>query len=373
MKLIFFKILIAILLLNITISFNSKNKLKNKQLFEMMEKSVSKDNSDKKENGTPNLNSLFEKPENKSKDNKNNSGSSSKNLFDSINFNEVKEKKVENENKNMSTNLSTNTSSSKNNSKNEARLALKNKLKFKKYSKEIEKLKNQIHDLMGMNEKLTKRVSKFESKKLQKIDDNVISFIENYDQKVDELKTKLKSNKKNIQKSITEKEQLFSDIFSEASQKFTEIKSNIKNLNKQVDEITNNQSELEEKVRKGLEIDNLNVNNNLNIKGILYSKKLSANELDIDNIKINSSNIKIEKDTQLQIGNDIFTFDGLIKNFDYISKLRDYCGDDFSACRLISKEDLIEQSIKQENILKNLKKLRIETADVIDRRHKKSR
>lgn len=221
-----------------------------------------------------------------------------------------------------------------------------------------------------MNEKLVKKVNKFESKKEAKIEDNVISFIENYDKKVNELKSKLKSNKKNIEKTIAEKEDMFSEIHSETTQRFTELKSNIKSLNHQLEHIAQKQTEAESKIRNGLEIDNLSVNNNLNINGILYTKKLFADEINMDNVQINSSNIKVNRDTQLQVGNEILHFEKIIQNLDYISKLRDYCGEDFSKCKLISSEKSESQNLQQENILKNLKKLRTETAQVMKRKHR---
>jgi len=256
------------------------------------------------------------------------------------------------------------------NSKNEAKAALENKIKYAKYSKEIDNLGNQIDSLMKMNEKLIKRVNKYETKKEAKMEDNVISFIENYDKKVNDLKNKLKTNKKNIEKNIAEKEDMFSEIFSEASQKFTELKSNIKSINHQVEHIVQKQTEAESKIKNGLEIDNLSVNNNLNINGILYSKKLFAHEINMDNVQINSSNIKVNRDTQLQVGNEILPFEKIIQNLDYISKLRDYCGEDFSNCEIISSEKYEAQNMQQENILKNLKKLRTETAQVMKRKHR---
>lgn len=364
MKLILIKLFLTILLLNVILSTHIRSKARSKQLFEMMEKQIGSQNKATNEN-QPKLNSLFGATENELSQNeiKSQAQNSQRNLFDSINFNQVSEKKMKN-------NSQTEVSKTATNTKNEAKMALKNKNKYSKYSKEIENLKSQIDSLMQMNEKLFKKVNKFESKKEGIIEDNVISFIENYDKKVNDLKTKLKTNKKNIEKTIAEKEDMFSEIFSETSQRFTELKTNIKSLNHQVDHITKQQTEAESKIKNGLEIDNLSVNNNLNINGVLFSKKLSAEEINLDNVQINSSNIKVNRDTQLQVGNEILSFEKVIQNIDYISKLRDYCGEDFTNCRLISAERSEAQNLQQENILRNLKKLRTETAQVIRRKHR---
>ncbi len=345
----------------------------------MIEKSLNKDNHESKETDQGQTNSLFDEPEKNMNDNNKDNLLQSKNIFDSINFNEMKEKKVENENankntnKNMNTNTNRNENSGTNNSKNEAKLALKNKLKNKKYLKEIENLKSKINYLISSNKRLTKKVVNYESKKIHKLDDNVISFIDKYDEKVDSLKNKLKVDKKNIENFLTEKEDLLDEKYSEASQKFTELKSNIKNLNNQVTEITKNQNEIDQKIKDGLEIDKLKVDNNIDIKGVLYSKKLSAKELNLNSIKIDSSKLKINSNTKLQIGNQIYNLDNFINNLNYISKLSDYCGEEFSKCKIISKENLIEQKQKQENILENLKKLRTDANLIIYKKHKKSR
>lgn len=363
MKLIFIKLFFTILLLKIILSTHNKSKARSKQLFEIMEKQIESQKKSTIES-QPKLNSLFAATEESDKINefKPQVQNIQKNLFNPINFSQVSEKKTENNN------LSTAKSSV--NLKSEAKAGLKNKFKFSRYSKEIDNLKNQIDYLMKMNEKLNRKVNKYESKKEAKIEDNVISFIENYDKKVNDLKNKLKINKKNIEKSIADKEDMFSDIFSETSQRFTELKSNIKSLNHQVEHIVHKQTEAESKIKNGLEIDNLNVNNNLNINGILYSKKLFAEEIDMDKVQINSANIKVNRDTQLQVGNQVLPFENIILNLDYISKLRDYCGANFSKCKIISAQKTEAQNLQQENILKNLKKLRTETAQVMKRKHR---
>jgi len=330
----------------------------------MVEKQITSQKKGTNEN-QPKLNSLFSSTEESQLQNEIRSQEKKKqrNLFDPINFNQISEKKTES---NSANTVSKSTASAK----SEAKTALKNKIKYTRYNKEIENLKSQIESLIKMNEKLIKNFNKFESKKENKIEDNVISFIENYDKKVNDLKSKLKTNKKNIEKTLAQKEESFSEIFSEASQKFTELKTNIKSLNHQVEDITHKQTEAEIKIKNGLEIDNLNVNNNLNINGILYSKKILADEINMENVQINSSNIKVNGDTQLQVGNEVLSFEKVIQNLDYISKLRDYCGEDYSNCKQISAEKTEEQNLQQENILKNLKKLRGETSQVMKKKHR---
>jgi len=342
-----------------------KSKAKAKQLFEMMDK-PSGSQAKATDDNQLKLNSIFSTTEKNKKQNEIKSQAQvrpERNLFESINFNQVNEKKTENNNFSKVSKTATN-------AKSESKLALKNKNKYSKYSKEIDHLKTQIDSLMKMNEKLFKKVNKSETKKETKIEDNVISFIENYDKKVDNLKTKLRTNKKNIEKSIADKEDMFSEIFSETTQRFTELKTNLKSLGHQVDHIAEKQTEAENKIKNGLEIDNLSVNNNLDINGVLFSKKLIAEEINLENLQINSSNIKVGKDTQLQVGNEIIPFEKVIQNLDYISKLKDYCGEHFEKCNLISAEKSDAQNLQQEHILKNLKKLRSETSQAIRKKHR---
>lgn len=94
MKLIFIKLFFTLMLLKTIESTLNRSKAKSKQLFEVMEKQMSSQNKSPIENQTK-LNSLFPVAQADLKKNniKSEIQNSQKNLFNSINFNQVYEKK----------------------------------------------------------------------------------------------------------------------------------------------------------------------------------------------------------------------------------------------------------------------------------------
>lgn len=382
MKLTLFKILLSLVIVNIIMSAKITSNLSSKQLFEVLDQTTNQNNN-KPKDSEKSL-SIFDVASNdasaKNKPAVNNKKSDT--IFNQINFNQVSEK-IQNTNKNSNANASKNTNSNTNSSTNKSQTANKNNAQTNnqfmskaqsraraklssKLSKKIEKLRNHMHDIVKSNDKLTTKMNKHETKRQNEINDSIIKFIQAYEQNVHNLKHELRHDKKQVKFEFAQKESQFSTNYEEANQLFLETKSNIQDMNQNLEKILQKQNENEKKIKNGLELDNLTIKNNLDVDGVLYAKKIKAEQADLKDISINQSNIKVGDNVKLQIGGQNIFLDGLIGNVDFVEKLQDYCGEDYSKCRLISQDDISEQDNKQENILKNLKKLRSETAEILN-------
>merc|ERR1712151_1144445 len=103
------------------------------------------------------------------------------------------------------------------------------------------------------------------------------------------------------------------------------------------------------------------INQKLNVDGIIYSKKLNTKGINLPNIQITPQGIKVTGDTKIQTGNSEISFENILNKLSYVDKLMKICGKNFERCKALSDEELKKESIKQNMILMNLKKLRSES------------
>lgn len=357
MKLKIFKILITLVLMKITLSLNATTTLKSKQVFEVAQQQKNQEALNKFGSDDKEL-SIFKAAENDLLNNKKNQKLTEKlaDNIQAINFNQVSEK-IKGQNFNAKTMLTT-----LSNTKSQAKSKLAGK-----YSNEIKLLKSQIEEVKLINDKLTKKIIKSENKKQNnKIQDDAINFIENCDKNIDTLRSKLKNSKRQAQERLAIKDGEFSQMFDLMQNKFLEMKSKIKGMNQDIEKITELQDVNKNKIKKGLELDSLTINNKLDIKGVLYSNKIISDEINLnDKVQLSKGGIKINKDIKLKIGKNVIPLNKMINNIQYVLRIQDFCGKDFSKCKIITNEEANEETGKHREIVKNLKKFRAESAEIL--------
>jgi len=115
----------------------------------------------------------------------------------------------------------------------------------------------------------------------------------------------------------------------------------------------------------------LKVKNRLNVDGIAFINKVNAKSIDLGNIKLDSNQITfLDENSKIVIGNEVTSIGSIVKNMGALNRLINKCGENFEKCKPISEDLIREQTSKQIEILENLKKLRGETTQVLNRHRK---
>ena len=82
-------------------------------------------------------------------------------------------------------------------------------------------------------------------------------------------------------------------------------------------------------------------------------------------VKINWVEADITDICQLEI-----SFENIMNKMAYLDNIQNNCGKNFEKCRTVSDAELKKETNRQNEILKNLKKLRIESTELMRRRRR---
>lgn len=311
------------------------------------------------------------------------------NLFDSLNFNQVSEKKVvKKEAKSLFGSVSTaqnQNSASTEKVQNKKIIKVGSKPTMKpnqtyndlehKNEAELKDLKKKVNSLLEMNSKLLRRlkVQNRENSKKKKFKRNVVSFIQKYDKDVNNLKQNIESSKNLVEDKLTAKDQEFKKLYESTSKNFEELQDEVQNVHHKLNQLQVKEKKHIDKLRSNLVLKDLSIDKKLEVDGIAFLNKVNAQSIDLGNIKLDSNGLTFKNDnTKLILGNEVFTIGQLVTNMSNFKKLIEKCGENFENCKPVSQEIFRDQAAKQEAILESLKRLRADTTEVLTR-HKKFR
>ena len=100
----------------------------------------------------------------------------------------------------------------------------------------------------------------------------------------------------------------------------------------------------------------------------MYTKKLFTNEINLENMQLTPNFLKLNENVNIQLGNRQISMENLFEKLAYLEKIEETCGKNFEKCRTISNDELKKQANLQNEILRNLKKLRIESSELMRKR-----
>merc|ERR1712222_192660 len=152
--------------------------------------------------------------------------------------------------------------------------------------------------------------------------------------------------------------------------KYSEIISEVSELDQKVKSLSEKQEAQRDLISKGLEVDDLKINQNLKVDGVLYSKKLVTKGINLDNIQLTPTALKVNEEAKIQLGNKVISFDNIMNKLAYVDNLQNTCGKNFEKCRTVSDAELKKETNRQNEILKNLKKLRLESTELMRKRRR---
>merc|ERR1711957_846705 len=250
------------------------------------------------------------------------------------------------------------------------RLEYKMKSQDVQYQQEIEDLKSQMSHLVKLNQKLGENLIKDQKNNKNNANKEMISFIQNYDHKVNSLRKTFKSSKDNVETNFMQNNEFVKKAITSSQQKYSEITSEISELDQKVRDLNQKQEAQRNLISKGLEVDDLKINQNLKVDGVLYSKKIVTKAINLENIQLTSQALKVNGEAKIQLGNKVISFENIMNKMAYVDNLQNTCGKNFEKCRTVSDAELKKETNRQNLILKNLKQLRIESTELMRKRRR---
>merc|ERR1711957_416545 len=133
----------------------------------------------------------------------------------------------------------------------------KMKSQDKSYQKEIEELKSKMSHLVKLNQKIGETLIKDQKNNNNKANKEIISFIQNYDHKVNSLRKTFKSSKDNVENNFIQNNEFVKKSITSSEQKYSEITSEISELDQKVRDLNQKQEAQRNLISKGLEVDDL--------------------------------------------------------------------------------------------------------------------
>ena len=103
------------------------------------------------------------------------------------------------------------------------KLEMKMKAQDKLYQKEIESLKREMSNLIKINKKLGNKLIKEQKNKKNELNNDIISFVEKYDNKVEDLKKTLKESKKSVENNFIQNKEILKKEINSSKEKYSKI------------------------------------------------------------------------------------------------------------------------------------------------------
>jgi hypothetical protein len=339
-------------------------------------------------------NSLFENTPSKKEPNHN--------LFETINFNQMNEKKVVTNSKTAKEESSLfgtlSSSANKNTNKSSNDAVAKKIIKvgstpaklmtpvimtrpnnkpdlLTKNESEINELKKKVNSLLEMNSKLMRRLNRQEKEnaKKKKFKNNVVSFIHKYDKDVTSLKENIENSQNLVENKLTEKDEELKKLYQSTSKNFEELQGRVEKVHHKLNKLQMTERKQIEKLHTNLELQDIAVGEKLEVQGLAFLNAINAKSIDLGNIRLDSNGVIFKNEnTKLIVGKEVYTIGQLLNSMKKFNILMEKCGPDFGNCKPVSQQFLQDQAAKQEAILNSLKKLRSETTEILSR-HRKSR
>lgn len=315
-----------------------------------------------------------------------------KDLFESLNFNQIKEKAVKADTAkaslfsksgsktNNKVQVESHKTASKANIKSDSLvqaspLTLDHKVALSgkpgKNEREIKKLRAKFNTLLQTNEKLIKKFENNINSSASKngSEHEYLNFIEKYDNKVKNLKQNLSDSKESLQKKVNENEEEFMQLYESSSSKIDQIHARLDGVHHQVSQIKEEENKRIRSLQNNFLTQNLSVDNSLNVKGVALIDKVNAKLVDLGSIQLEPKKLTIKDKSILTIlGQKSFKAEDMLGNIQTYNALVAKCREDLSKCRPIP-ENIAEGSRQMEQeILENLRTLRQQVGHIIRNR-----
>merc|ERR1712032_118376 len=191
------------------------------------------------------------------------------------------------------------------------------------------------------------------------VKEEVASFVQNYDGKVNGLKKTFNISREEIKNNFLHNQEIVKEAVSSSEQKYSKISSTISELYQKINEISKKQ---EEQNSSGSDVNNLKIRRDLEVDGLMSAKKINTNGVNLGNIQFTPQTIKVTGDSKIQFGN-------ILKELSYVDRLMNHCGKNFENCKVVEDSKIMETN-RQSDLLKSLKRLKMESSELLRRRRR---
>merc|ERR1712032_700143 len=198
------------------------------------------------------------------------------------------------------------------------------------------------------------------------VKEEVASFVQNYDGKVNGLKKTFNISREEIKNNFLHNQEIVKEAVSSSEQKYSKISSTISELYQKINEISKKQ---EEQNSSGSDVNNLKIRRDLEVDGLMSAKKINTNGVNLGNIQFTPQTIKVTGDSKIQFGNKVIPFENILKELSYVDRLMNHCGKNFENCKVVEDSKIMETN-RQSDLLKSLKRLKMESSELLRRRRR---
>eukprot|EP00340_Litonotus_pictus_P006961 CAMPEP_0170518476 /NCGR_PEP_ID=MMETSP0209-20121228/4157_1 /TAXON_ID=665100 ORGANISM="Litonotus pictus, Strain P1" /NCGR_SAMPLE_ID=MMETSP0209 /ASSEMBLY_ACC=CAM_ASM_000301 /LENGTH=523 /DNA_ID=CAMNT_0010804047 /DNA_START=1 /DNA_END=1572 /DNA_ORIENTATION=+ len=231
----------------------------------------------------------------------------------------------------------------------------------------ISTLKTQMNTIVQTNSQLSSKIKLLEQneaknkKKSNKTnEEEMLSFIQKESSHLSSLKKSFGKERLNLRKQTQDKENTFNKLFDKNSFSITFLGDKIHQLEKQIQILhkTIRDSKNHLSVGKG-QSERLEA-------GSISTERLDATTGTLGSLNVNGERIKINQNTKLHIGEKSFAAKDLLNIVHFVELAKKNCGGDFSKCKILNKKEYKAERMDEEEILKNVQKLRADSSKVFD-------
>ena len=237
-------------------------------------------------------------------------------------------------------------------------------------------LQKHVTALIEMNERLLKKIHTHNKihKKFNENHQRMISFIQNYEGDIKNLKHSYQDNQILIDATLSKKDEEFKKLYKQSEDRYEDLEDKFKDFYNQIHQIKNQKQKTLKDLGSEAKLANVNIENSLIVHGEAKLNKVNAKEIDLGTIRIGSNEIAInDANAKITFGQESLSVAELFENMKAVKAILDVCGNNFENC--IRKEEQLheKQFDQQREILESLKNLRMQTAEILNNHKKKLR
>lgn len=218
----------------------------------------------------------------------------------------------------------------------------------------ISSLKSQIKGLVEANNQLVDKVKLIESsdKNKSKKASNMLSFIQKETSNITNLKKNYGKESTAIKKQIKDKDDIYNKVLDKNNYSINFLGNQIAGLEGEIEHLKKEITSLSKnKQVNSAEAKNINANN-------VNAANISGKTAKFGEVEISGKSISLNAGTVINFGNKTFTAKDIVNNVAFVQMVKKYCGEDFSKCKILTKHEYDDERKDEEEILKNVKKLR---------------
>jgi hypothetical protein len=297
-----------------------------------------------------------------------------KNIFDFVNFNQIKEKKF---NTNIKSNSNTTLKSLfdadslnklfPNSNKQPTPLTTHSPERSLKPDyiqiKTLKQLKEKFAVLMEINSSLKSKISdtKALNKKHETFESNILNSIHKNELNINRYNTDLEAKIGLLKVKLSDKEENLVNLQHSINMKYEKLKNKFEKLKQNLNHTKQTHERNIKQIEENLSLKEFKVWKKIDVDNTIKAEQISAKSLEVGGFKIEYDKILFyNNNAKFVIGTEIIDLKDLLKSLASFNKIENKCGNELSKCKVLTKEEIDFNNKKQEEMLNDIIYLRKE-------------